>query len=101
MTIITQVYAARWTIIATGILLYGLLKFLAYRRLAAFKGPFSTGWFEFWHTRAILSMRSYLAYKEVNEKYGKLWRYWTRFALDTLTELNGQAMADMLARSHR
>ncbi|KAF2867781.1 benzoate 4-monooxygenase cytochrome-like protein P450 [Massariosphaeria phaeospora] len=56
------------------LLLYTTLKYLQYARLRAFPGPFSTGWSEIWHTRAILSMRSHVRYKEVTDKYGPIAR---------------------------
>jgi hypothetical protein len=71
MTIIAHLYAARWLLSAVALALYIASKYRAYKRLAAFKGPFSTGWSEAWHARAILSNRSHLAYKDVNDEYGK------------------------------
>lgn len=62
----------RWLLLVCGaVLLYVAKLYRAYLRLRAFKGPFSTGWSEIWHTRAILGMRSHLAYKEVTDRYGE------------------------------
>jgi hypothetical protein len=71
MSLLAQLVAAKWLLLAAIIVLYTVDRYQKYVRLQAFKGPFSTGWSEWWHTRAILGMRSHLAYKEVNEKYGE------------------------------
>ena len=71
MSIVAQLYAARWLLVAAVFVLYCASQYRTYKRLAAFKGPISTGWSEIWHTRAILGLRSHLKYKEVNDEYGK------------------------------
>jgi hypothetical protein len=70
MSVIAQLHAARWLLIAVALALYSASKYRIYKRLAVFKGPFSTGWAEVWHTRAMLGMRSHLMYKDVNDRYG-------------------------------
>ena len=72
MSALEQIYAARWLLMAIAFALYGVSRYRAYRRLVSFGGPFSTGWSELWHTRAILSNRSHLAYQKATDKYGKL-----------------------------
>jgi hypothetical protein len=71
MSILAEVYGFRWYLVAIGFVTFLSFKFAAYKRLAAFQGPFSVGWSELWHTRTMLSMRSHLVYKDVNDKYGK------------------------------
>jgi hypothetical protein len=46
-------------------------RFIKYWRLRQFKGPFSTGFSDLWHSWAILSLKAHLFYGEVTEKYGK------------------------------
>ena len=72
MSIISNLCDARWGLASAVLVLYVLNKFRKYRRLQAFKGPFSTGWSELWHIRTIFSMRSHLIYREVDDKYGEL-----------------------------
>jgi hypothetical protein len=71
MSLFAQLYALRWTICSAVVLLYVTSKYHTYRRLAAFKGPFSTGWSELWHSYHLLGIRSHLVYRDVNEKYGE------------------------------
>jgi hypothetical protein len=70
MALLAQLYAARWLLLSTAFLLYVADKYRRYRRLVSFQGPFSSGWSEIWHSRAILSFQSHLIYKEVCDKYG-------------------------------
>ncbi|KAH8724033.1 benzoate 4-monooxygenase cytochrome-like protein P450 [Phaeosphaeriaceae sp. PMI808] len=74
MSLIAQLYAARWLLLSAVVVLYLADKYRKYARLRAFKGPFSTGWSEVWHTHKILCLRSHLSYKEVNDKYGPIAR---------------------------
>lgn len=71
MSLILQLYAARWLLLSAVLVVYVADKYRKYVRLRAFKGPFSTGWSELWHTRVLLGLRSHLAYKDVNDKYGE------------------------------
>lgn len=71
MSLLAQVYAARWFLFTALVALYAADKYQKYMRLRAFRGPFSTGWSEIWHTRVILNKTSHLAYKEVNDRYGE------------------------------
>jgi hypothetical protein len=71
MALFAQLYEARWQLLAIVFLVYAANKYRIYRRLSAFKGPFSTGWFDIWHTWAILGMRSHLVYNDVCERYGE------------------------------
>lgn len=70
MALIAQLYSLRWLILIVVIALYVASKYRRYNRLKHFKGPFSTGWFEIWHSRLILGLQSHLEYKAVNDKYG-------------------------------
>ena len=72
MSLLAQLLTAKWFLFAVCLVLYTAYKVQMYMRLRAFKGPFSTGWSELWHTTSILRKRSHLAYKEANDKYGKL-----------------------------
>jgi hypothetical protein len=70
MGVLLQIYELRW-LLASAVLVYYLgSKIRTYRRLKAFKGPFGTGFSEIPHTRALLSFKAHLWYKEVCDKYG-------------------------------
>jgi hypothetical protein len=71
MAILVQLYEARWLLLSAVLAIYAGNKYRKYQRLAQFKGPFSTGWSEFWHSWTILTFRSHLIYYDVTEKYGK------------------------------
>jgi hypothetical protein len=71
MTLLTQVYAVRWLLLVVAFVAYVANQYRKNRRLQAFRGPFSTGWSELWHIRAILGGYSHEAYKTVNDKYGE------------------------------
>lgn len=71
MSLLAQLYALRWLLLTAVVALHLADKYRKYIRLRHFHGPFGTGWSEFWHSRMILSLHSHLAYKEVNDKYGK------------------------------
>ena len=72
MSALVQVLAHHW--IASLLALAGIAHLVGvyrkYRRLEAFRGPFSTGWSELWHAHKILGLNSHLAYKHVTDKYG-------------------------------
>lgn len=70
MSFFVQLHFSRWLLAAISTILYIIWKYRAYKRLAAFTGPFSTGWSEIWHTYTILAMQSHLKYKEINDRYG-------------------------------
>ncbi len=60
-----------WLLLASAALtVYLGSKIRTYYRLSAFKGPFGKGFSELWHTRALLSLKSHVKYKEVCDKYG-------------------------------
>jgi SH3-like domain-containing protein len=71
MSLLAQLYALRWVLLSAVLVVYVADKYRKYNRLRQFDGPFGTGWSEFWHSRVILGLRSHLAYKDVNDKYGK------------------------------
>ena len=71
MSILTELYTLRFLLTSAAVLVYVATKIHAYRRLSAFKGPFSTGWCEVWHSSRIISVDSHLAYQAVNDKYGQ------------------------------
>jgi hypothetical protein len=73
MSFLVQLIVAKWFLFTAVLALYAANKYRKYARLPAFKGPFSSGWSELWHTRAMLGMRSHLAYKDVNDKYGEFY----------------------------
>jgi hypothetical protein len=70
MSVLAHIHTLRWLIVAIAFALYGVTKYRTYKRLASFNGPFGAGWSELWHTRAILSNRSHLAYNKVTDIYG-------------------------------
>ncbi|KAH8885376.1 cytochrome P450 [Thozetella sp. PMI_491] len=74
MGLIDIFYDIRWHLTLAAAVAYGWVKIQAYYRLRAFKGPFSTGWLELWHIRALLSLDSHLRYKEACDKYGPIVR---------------------------
>lgn len=71
-----QVLADHWvlSLLALAVVSHLVGVYQRYRRLQAFKGPFSTGWCEAWHAHKILGLNSHLAYKRVTEKYGVIAR---------------------------
>lgn len=71
MSLLAQLYALRWLLLCAVITMYVTYKYRKYDRLRHFKGPFSTGWSELWHSCVILGLHSHLAYKNVNDKYGE------------------------------
>jgi cytochrome P450 len=74
MSLLAQLYALRWVLLSAVLVVYVADKYRKYNRLRQFDGPFGTGWSEFWHSRVILGLRSHLAYKDVNDKYGPIAR---------------------------
>ncbi|KAF9874726.1 cytochrome P450 [Colletotrichum karsti] len=74
MTLLAQLYGFRWVVVGVLLTVYVGKKIKTYNRLKAFRGPFSTGWFEMWHSFAILSFKSHLKYDEVCRKYGPIAR---------------------------
>ncbi|KAF2691046.1 cytochrome P450 [Lentithecium fluviatile CBS 122367] len=74
MSLLVQLYGARWLLLFALLVLYTADKYRRYSRLRAFRGPFSTGWSELWHTNVLLKKRSHLAYKQVNDQYGPIAR---------------------------
>ena len=67
-------YEHRVAIALTGVGLYVLRKLRAYWRLRHIKGPFSTGFFGLWHTRAIVGYESHKVYKNATDRYGMYFR---------------------------
>ncbi len=70
MGLLLQFYELRWMLAVAGLAFYAIAKIRTYNRLKAFKGPFSTGFSELWHTRVVMSTKSHLIYKDVCDKYG-------------------------------
>lgn len=70
MGLVSILYDSRWRLALAGLFVYVAYKVYVYNRLRAFRGPFSSGWFEFWHSYAIIGDNSHLKYKEVCDKYG-------------------------------
>ena len=71
MGLLAQAFEMRWLFASIALLIFAVDKYRRYRRLKAFKGPFSTGFSEIWHSLTILSMKSHLAYRDVCNKYGQ------------------------------
>ncbi|OAL49101.1 benzoate 4-monooxygenase cytochrome-like protein P450 [Pyrenochaeta sp. DS3sAY3a] len=74
MLLISQLYTVKELLLLAIFILFVVNKFRTYRRLQTFKGPFSSGWSNFWHSRVILNTQSYLVYEQVNKKYGPIAR---------------------------
>ena len=70
MGLFVQIHDIWWVLASVAVAVYIGSKIRAYRRLRAFKGPFSTGFSELWHSRVLLGLRSHVKYKEVCDKYG-------------------------------
>jgi len=70
MGLLVQIHDIWWVLASVAVAAYISSKIRAYRRLRAFKGPFSTGFSEIWHSRVLLGLRSHVKYKEVCDKYG-------------------------------
>ena len=71
MSVLLAGYSVRWLLSFLGLAIYVVTKIRTYNRLRAFKGPFSTGFSEFWRAKAYLGLKSHLAYRDVCDKYGK------------------------------
>jgi hypothetical protein len=74
MTLFRSLLDFKWHLIGFAVLAYVFKVYRQYDRLKHFKGPFSTGFSEFWHSRAMLRNESHLKYGEVCEKYGPVAR---------------------------
>jgi hypothetical protein len=72
MSLLAQLYALRWLLLTAIVALYLTDKYRRYNRLRHFRGPFSTGWSEFWHSRVILGLQPHLHYQAVNDFYGSV-----------------------------
>ena len=70
MGIIANLVENRWLIAWTAVAIYLFTKIYAYRRLSAFKGPFSTGFSNFLQSKWFINGKFHLRHKEVIEKYG-------------------------------
>ena len=70
LDLLARAYEFRWAIALAGLGVYVLRKLRGYWRLRHFKGPFGTGFFGLWHTRALLSWKSHVKYREVTDTYG-------------------------------
>jgi len=70
MALLAQLYEARFLLLVGLLTTYFATKLRTFLRLRHFKGPFSTGWSEAWHIRAILSLKSHIKYMEVTNRYG-------------------------------
>lgn len=70
MELLFAVYEARGLLLCLGLAVYLVYKVWVYRRLSAFKGPFSSGWSEAWSSVTTVSNIAHLKHKEVCGKYG-------------------------------
>lgn len=64
----------KWLLATIVLVIYAGNKYRAYNRLKSFKGPFSTGFSELWHSLVMLGCRSHLVYDKVCQKYGPIAR---------------------------
>lgn len=71
MSLLGQLYLARWLVLAVAFAAYLANKYRKYRRLQAFPGPSSTGWSELLHICAILNKSAHHWYKAIGDRYGK------------------------------
>jgi len=66
------IYAQKWPILASLLLVYFARKLYIYQRLSYFKGPWGSGFTEFPHSRRLIT-EAYTWYEEACEKYGTYW----------------------------
>lgn len=59
-----------WLIASGLFVVYLVQKILAYKKLEQFRGPPGTGFFDFFHSRALLRLKCHEWYGEVTNKYG-------------------------------
>lgn len=71
MGLFSAAYETRWLLVSVGLAAYLIYKIWVYRRLSAFKGPFSSGWSEAWNSATTISNNGHIRYKDVCDKYGK------------------------------
>jgi hypothetical protein len=71
MGLFSVAYETRWLLASAGLAVYLVYKIWVYRRLSAFKGPFSSGWSEAWNSATTISNNGHIKYKNVCDKYGK------------------------------
>jgi hypothetical protein len=67
---VISAYQGGWPILSAVISIYLLRKLVIFARLRHFKGPRSTGFSNFLHSRALLGKECHLWYEEVSAKYG-------------------------------
>lgn len=72
MDALVQRYDLRCLLVSAALVIYIVYKIQTYRRLRAFKGPFSAGFTSFWHSWSFLTWNSHLFYQDVCEHYGKM-----------------------------
>ena len=70
MAILAQIYDFRWALALVGLAAIVVSKIHTYYRLSHIKGPSGTGFTNLWHSRALLSCKSHIKYKEACDKYG-------------------------------
>lgn len=59
------------TVVLLCVIAVAVRNYLAYRRLAHFKGPFWAAWTELWLARVTWQSRIHTALRDVNEQYGR------------------------------
>ncbi|KAH6627331.1 cytochrome P450 [Chaetomium tenue] len=74
MELFLVAYEARGLLVSVGLAVYLVYKVWVYRRLSAFKGPFSSGWSETWNSATTVSNNAHVKHKEVCDKYGPISR---------------------------
>lgn len=70
MGLLGWIYHHKWLLAGAGLGVCVLRTARAYFRLSQFKGPFSTGFSQLWHIRALLSWKPQAKYRQVCDKYG-------------------------------
>ncbi|KAK4120216.1 cytochrome P450 [Parathielavia appendiculata] len=74
MSLLSVLYYNRWPLALAGLVVYLVYKVRTYYRLRHFKGPPGSGWFELWHSSAVLGDELHVQYKDVCDKYGVIAR---------------------------
>ncbi|KAK3368836.1 cytochrome P450 [Lasiosphaeria ovina] len=67
-------YRQKWSLVAAVLAIYLARKFVVYYRLRHLKGPWGSGFTNFYHTRNILGLQVPKWYRDMNHKYGPIAR---------------------------
>jgi uncharacterized membrane protein (DUF485 family) len=83
LSVIQQLYQARWYIVALLIASYIAQEIRAYRRLSHIKGPWFAQFSQLWLLTTIYQQKAHYVFDDVRKKYGA----WLKLIIDELTGL--------------